>query len=310
MVEVIISLSYYGRLHIMPLNIGSYLNNRYRVKNRIGHGGMAEVYEAYDVISKKPVAIKLIREELMNNPANLQRFANEATIAASLNHENIVRIFNHGAYNGIPYMVIEYVEGQTLSEKLNFRSYLELAETLDIMIQLTSALECAHEHNVIHRDVKPQNIFSLHDGTIKLGDFGIAELSGLKSKEGNGNEIVGSVHYMAPEIVRGNVATPQSDIYSAGVTFFELLTGRLPFNSTDAVSVAVCHVKEKFPSVNKFLPACPKQIDNIIKKATSKDLEYRYHTASEFKNDLINLKEHPELLKEKKSWISRLFGFK
>ncbi len=294
----------------MPIKIGTYLDDRYRVTARIGHGGMAEVYEAHDAITKNTVAIKIIREDVMSNTINLTRFNNEITIAASLKHQNIVQIYSHGTYENKPYMVIEYVDGQVLSDVLGFRSALTLEEAISAMIQLTSALIYAHGRFVIHRDVKPQNMFMLRDGTIKLGDFGIAESSGIKMQNSNGNEIIGSVHYMAPEISKGKPASAQTDIYSAGITFFELITGHLPFTGKDAVSVAVAHIKEKLPSPKKYLPNCPKQIEDIIRKATEKDPRKRYKTANEFYQDLVKIKEHPELLKEKKGFFARLFGFK
>ena len=232
----------------MPLKIGSIIDERYRVTARIGHGGMAEVYEATDFITKKRIAIKLIREDVMKNPINLRRFQNEATIAASLNHPNIVKVYNHGTYEGVPYIVNEYVAGQTLKDVLDFRSALPLQETISIMIQLTSALQYAHEHNIVHRDVKPQNIFYLPDGTIKLGDFGISETISINTKNEKPKEIIGSVHYLAPEISRGFPASPQSDIYAAGITLFELMTGRVPFNDSDPVKVVVAHIREKVPS--------------------------------------------------------------
>lgn len=150
----------------MPLKIGSLLDERYRITSRIGHGGMAEVYEASDIISRTTVAIKLIREDVMKNPVNLKRFENEATIAASLSHDNIVRIYNHGTINDRPYIVNEYIRGQNLKDVLDFRSRLDINEALSIMIQLTSALAYAHQHNIVHRDVKPQNIFLLPDGNV------------------------------------------------------------------------------------------------------------------------------------------------
>ena len=159
----------------MPLKIGSLVDGRYRISARIGHGGMAEVYEGHDIINKKMVAIKLIREDVMNNPVNLARFQNEASIAASLNHENIVQVYNHGTINGIPYIANEYIKGQTLKEVLDFRSSLPMGEAIDIMLQLAAALNYAHKHGIVHRDVKPDNIYLMGDGTIKLGDFGIAQ---------------------------------------------------------------------------------------------------------------------------------------
>lgn len=294
----------------MPLKIGSLIDSRYRITARIGHGGMAEVYEANDMINRRTVAIKLIREDVMNNPVNLVRFKNEATIAASLNHPNIVKVFNHGTVDGVPYIANEYIKGQNLKEVLDFRSSLPINEAMDYMIQLASALSYAHKHGIVHRDVKPDNLYVMGDGTIKLGDFGIAQSEQKKENDDSESEIVGSVHYMAPEITAGKSATAQSDIYSAGVTFYELITGHVPFNKEKAVDIAVAHIKERFPSPKIYLPNCPKEVEHIIFKCVKKNLKERYQNADELYNDLIDLKNNPNAFKEKKGIFSRIFGFK
>ena len=292
------------------IKIGSLVDGRYRIEARIGHGGMAEVYEATDVISKRKVAIKMIREDVMKNPINLRRFQNEATIASSLNHPNIVKVYNHGTIEGRPYIANEYVRGQTMKDMLDFRTSIPIAEAVSYMLQLTSALFYAHQHNIIHRDIKPQNIYVMPDGTIKLGDFGIAQAEGVDDGLTKTSEIVGSVHYLAPEISQGKPASIQSDIYAAGVTFYELLTGHVPFDKDTPVNVAVAHVKEKFPPVKKYVPSCPKEIERIIALATKKRLSERYKGADEFYEDLLEVSKKPGLLKEKKSLIARIFGFK
>lgn len=292
----------------MPLKIGTLVEGRYRITSRIGHGGMAEVYEASDIINRKIVALKLIREDVMKNPINMRRFENEATIAASLNHQNIVKVFNHGMVDGRPYIVNEYIKGQTLKDTLDFRSPLPISEAIDIMLQLTSALAYAHSKGIIHRDIKPNNIYYMPDGTIKLGDFGIAQANGL-TDESNSNEIVGSVHYLAPEISKGKPASIQSDIYAMGVTFFELITGHIPFDKDTPVNVAIAHVKEKFPSPKKFVPDCPNEIVKIILKATSKNPNDRYKSSQDFYDELLELKNSGKA-KEKRGFFARLFGFK
>ena len=292
------------------IKIGALVDGRYRIEARIGHGGMAEVYEATDIINRRKVAIKMIREDVMKNPINLRRFQNEATIASSLNHPNIVKVFNHGTIEGRPYIANEYVRGQTMKDMLDFRTSIPIAEAVSYMLQLTSALFYAHQHNIIHRDIKPQNIYVMPDGTIKLGDFGIAQAEGMDDSFTKTSEIVGSVHYLAPEISQGKPASIQSDIYAAGVTFYELLTGHVPFDKDTPVNVAVAHVKEKFPPVKKYVPNCPKEIEKIIANATRKRLSDRYKGADEFYDDLYEISKHPEILKEKKPLISRIFGFK
>jgi len=294
----------------MPLITGSLIDGRYRVIGRIGHGGMAEVYEAADVINKQTIAIKLIKEDVMSNAINIKRFENEALIAASLNHPNIVRVFNHGVINGVPYIANEYIKGQTLKDVLDFRGPLPMQEAIDYMIQLTDALQFAHQHGIIHRDVKPENIYVMSDGTIKLGDFGIAQAEGYNADLTKTNEIIGSVHYLAPEIARGRGASAKSDIYAAGVTFFEILTGHPPFERNTPVNVAVAHIKDKFPSLRMYLNDYPKEVERIIFTACKKNPFERYNSAEDMKNDLVDVKNHPELLKEKKSIFAKIFGFK
>ena len=294
----------------MPLKIGTVIDGRYRVNARIGHGGMAEVYEATDVINKRIVAIKFIREDVMQNPINLRRFENEAMIAASLNHPNIIKVYNHGVFEGRPYIANEYIKGQTLKDVLDFRGSLSIEEALSVMLQLSSTLSYAHQHNIIHRDVKPHNMYILADGTLKLGDFGIAQADGVNESLTSTGDIVGSVYYLAPEISRGGPATAQSDIYSTGVTFFELITGHVPFMKDNAVNIAVAHIKEKFPSPKKYLPTCPREIERIIFKCTKKSLRERYKTMDELYSDLDNLKKNPSLYKDKRSFFAKLFGFK
>lgn len=293
----------------MPLKIGSLVDNRYRVSARIGHGGMAEVYEGNDIIGKKTVAIKLIRKDVMENPVNLIRFKNEATIAASLNHPNIVKVYNHGTVDGVPYIANEFIKGQNLKQVLDFRSSVPIEEAVDYMIQLASALDYAHSHGIVHRDVKPDNLYVMGDGTIKLGDFGIAQTDATSQITSKDSEIVGSVHYLAPEITSGKPVTGQSDIYSAGVTFFELITGHVPYIKNSAIDIAVSHINEKFPSPKKYLPNCPKEIERIIFKCVKKNPKERYATAKELHDDLVALKGEKGL-KEKKGFFRRLFGFK
>ena len=291
----------------MSLKVGTIIDDRYRITGRIGHGGMSEVYEALDIISRKIVAVKMIREEVMKNPVNFKRFENEATIAASLRHINIVQVFNHGTIEDRPYIINEYISGQTLKDILDLNTKLSMQEAISVMLQLTSALQYAHAHGVIHRDVKPQNLFLMPDGLIKLGDFGIAESENVVNEEET-KDIIGSVQYMAPEISTGKSASPQSDIYAAGVTFFELITGHVPFDGDNSVNIAVAHIREKFPSPKKFIPFCPKEVERIINKATAKTLKQRYKTAKELHDDLLKLQEHPELLIEKQNIFTKLFG--
>ena len=295
----------------MPIVISGLFDDRYKILARIGHGGMAEVYEAQDIISKRIVAIKLIREDIMKDPINLKRFENEATIAASLSHENIVAVYNHGTFEGRPYIANEYIKGQTLKDMLDFRGSSPLQETVSYMLQLTSALSYAHKHGIVHRDIKPDNIFVMPDGTIKLGDFGIAQANGIDDGlTKNQEDIIGSVHYLAPEVIQGHPASAQSDIYALGVTFYETLTGHVPFEKDTPVNIAVAHIREKFPSVRKLCPTCPREIEKVIYKATKKLKHERFRSAQEFHEELQMLADIKDIMKDNRSIFSRLFGFK
>ena len=272
----------------------------------LGEGGMAIVYLANDIITNKEVAVKIIKEETMKNPLNLTRFEREARAAASLNHQNIVKVITLGTFEGRPYMVNEFIKGKTLRETLNVRVKFSFLEACDIMYQLCSAVWFAHQHGVIHRDIKPQNVFITVDGTVKLGDFGIATFQN-SSHVTRSEVVVGSVHYLAPEISQGNQATPQSDIYSLGITFFELITGRVPFDDESAVTVALKHIKEKFPSVRKYNPKTPVIIEKIIMKACNKNPYDRYKSVFDMRRDIERILREPDLIKKKESFWSRLF---
>jgi len=290
----------------MKLNPGDILDDRYEIEKVLGEGGMAIVYQAKDIITEKDVAIKIIREETMKNPLNLTRFEREARAAASLKHQNIVQVSNLGTYEGRPYMVTELVVGKTLREALSIRGKFSFLEACDIMYQLCSAVYYAHQHGVIHRDIKPQNVFITADGTIKLGDFGIATFQN-SAHITRSDVVVGSVHYLAPEISEGNPATPQSDIYSLGITFFELITGRVPFDDESAVTVALKHIKDKFPSVRKYNPKTPVVIEKIIYKACAKSPYDRYKSAVDMRKDIERILTNPDLIKEKKGFWANLF---
>jgi eukaryotic-like serine/threonine-protein kinase len=287
------------------MKIGDTIDERYKITSLLGEGGMAVVYGATDVISKKEVAVKIIKEDTMKNPVNLTRFEREARAAASLNHQNIVRVINLGTAEGRPYMVTELVKGQTLRDVLNARGKYSVLEACDIMYQLCSAVLHAHQHNVIHRDIKPQNVYITTDSTVKLGDFGIATFQNA-SRVTRSEVVVGSVHYLAPEISQGNPASPQSDIYALGITFFELLTGKVPFDDESPVTVALMHIKDKFPSVRKLNPKVPSSVEKIIYKATEKNPSNRYKSVFDMRKDIDRILRDPDALK-KKSFFERLF---
>jgi eukaryotic-like serine/threonine-protein kinase len=282
------------------------IDDRYKVLSVLGEGGMAIVYRAHDLITDKDVAIKMMRPETMADKTNLSRFEREARAAASLNNLNIVKVVNVGSVDGLPFMVNEFIAGQTLRQILDVRGKFTFMEAVDIMYQLSSAVMYAHAHGVIHRDIKPQNIFLAADGTIKLGDFGIATFQNADHVT-HSDLIIGSVHYIAPEIAEGHPATTQTDIYSMGITFFELITGRVPFDAGSMVTVATMQIKAKFPSIRKFNPKTPDCIAHIIYKACAKDPLERYDSAEKMRKDLEEILHNPSLLDKPSGFFFNLF---
>lgn len=290
------------------MKIHDIIDERYKIKSLLGEGGMATVYLADDLITRKEVAVKIIKEDTMKNPVNLTRFEREARAAASLNHQNIVRVINIGTFEGRPYMVNELIKGQTLREVLNVRGKFSVLEACDIMYQLSSAILHAHQHNVIHRDIKPQNVYITSDSTVKLGDFGIATFQNA-SRVTRSEVVVGSVHYLAPEISQGNQASVQSDIYALGITFFELLTGKVPFDDESPVTVALKHIKDKLPSIRKLNSKVPAYVEKIIYKACEKNPHSRYKNVLDMRKDIDRILRDPSLI-NKKSFFQKLFGKK
>ncbi len=288
------------------LQINDIVDDRYKIVSVLGEGGMAIVYKIHDLVTDKDVAMKIMRPETAIDKTNLSRFEREARAAASLNHPNIVKVNNLGTYEGLPYMVNELITGQTLRQILDIRGKFSIIEALDIMEQLCRAVYYAHQHGVIHRDIKPQNIFLSSDGTIKLGDFGIATFQNANHVT-RSEIVIGSVHYMAPEISQGNPASERSDIYSMGITFFELITGKVPYDSESAVTVALMHIKDKFPSIKKYNPKTPDVVEEIIDKACAKEPVDRYYSAEEMRLDIHELLVNKDLLSKKKSFFYRLF---
>lgn len=289
-----------------PVKMNEIIDDRYKILGSLGEGGMAIVYKAHDLITDRDVAMKMLRQEKAADKVNLNRFEREARATASLNHQNIVKVINVGNYNGLPYMVNEFVNGQNLRQVLDVRGKFSLMEACDIMYQLCSAVIYAHEHGVIHRDIKPQNIFLTPDGTIKLGDFGIAILqnSGHITRS---QTVIGTVQYIAPEVADGNPATIQSDIYAMGITFFELITGRVPFDGDTIYEVARMQIKEKFPSVKKYNPKTPECIEDIIYCSVEKDPRDRYPNAEAMRKDIERILKNSSLLEKKKSFFFSLF---
>ena len=259
--------------------------NRYEVFKHIGQGGMADVFLAMDTILNREVAIKILRSELCADPVSVVRFEREAQAATTLSHLNIVEIYDVGEYKGHRYIVMEYVPGRTLKQVIRSRGSLEPDEAIDIEKQLVSAVSEAHHKGIIHRDIKPQNIIVKSDGSIKILDFGIAIAKG-NIQVTQANNVMGSVHYLAPELAKGKPASVQSDIYALGIVLFEMLSGDVPFKADSAVQVALMQMRNEMPSIRTINPSIPQSIENIITRATAKDPSKRYGSCVDMLDDL------------------------
>lgn len=258
---------------------------RYELLELIGQGGMADVYLAKDIILNRTIAIKILRTSLAKDPIYVTRFQREASAAAALSHKNIVEIYDVGEDEDKYYIVMEYVPGTTLKELILKRGALHYVEAIDIMKQVVGGIAKAHQLGIIHRDLKPQNILVTDSGVAKIADFGIASMQSL-AQVTQTDVIMGSLHYLAPEIARGEKATVQSDIYALGIVFYELLRGEVPFNGESPVNIALKHMQDDLPSLLEFNPSIPQSVENIIIKATAKNLNDRYHNATEMLDDL------------------------
>src|SRR5574344_2479518 len=264
---------------------GQKINDRYQIIKSIGEGGMANVYLAYDTILERNVAVKVLRGDLANDEKFVRRFQREALSASSLSHPNIVEVYDVGEDNGIYYIVMEYIEGKHLKQLLKKRGKLTSEEAVDIMLQVTDGMSCAHDAYIIHRDIKPQNIMILENGLVKITDFGIA--MALNSTQlTQTNSVMGSVHYLPPEQAAGKGCTIQSDIYSMGILMYELLSGTLPYKGDNAVEIALKHLKEPLPSIRKELPDLPQSVENVILRACAKNPKNRYTDAREMHDDI------------------------
>lgn len=264
---------------------GYLLGERYRIIDTLGEGGMANVYLAEDIILQRKVAVKILRLDLQNESQTQARFQREALATSELSHPNIVSVLDVGTDHGLPYMVMEYVDGPDLKDYIRENSPLDLRKVIQIMDQILSAVALAHKHNVIHRDLKPQNILMDKRGNIKIADFGIA-VALNQSSITQTNSVMGSVHYMSPEQTRGGLVTKQSDIYSLGIILYELITGTVPFNGDTPVSIALKHAQEPIPSIRKKDRSVPQALENVVLKATAKDPRDRYPSAQAMKADL------------------------
>jgi len=274
--------------------LGKVLGGRYELVERIGCGGMAIVYKAKCHLLKRYVAVKILRPELVEDEEFVYRFKRESQAAASLSHHNIVNIYDVGQEDDIYYIVMEYIEGKTLKEYIREKKCLEYEEAIRIAIQIASALAHAHKNNIVHRDIKPQNILIKSDGTVKVTDFGIARAVTSATVTMAGANIVGSVHYFSPEQARGGYIDAKSDLYSLGIVLYEMVTGVVPFEGDSAISVALKHIQERVKPPGEFNPNIPKSLQNIIEKAIEKDQNKRYQNAEEMINDLKRSLREPD----------------
>lgn len=282
----------------MTTNKKNVIANRYEVVSHIGQGGMADVFLAVDTILNRQVAIKILRADLSTDTVSILRFEREAQAAAALAHPNIVEIYDVGDYKGHHYIVMEFVSGKTLKQVIRSRGPLVNEEAIDIMKQLCSAVSEAHARGIIHRDIKPQNVIVKADGSVKILDFGIATAKGSMQLT-QANNVMGSVHYLAPELARGEPATPQSDIYALGIVLYEMLSGDVPFKADQAVQIALKHMREAMPSVRSMNASVPQSVENIITRATAKDPNNRYRSTADMLQD-VSTCLRSERLQEKK----------
>ncbi|ARK31048.1 Stk1 family PASTA domain-containing Ser/Thr kinase [Halalkalibacter krulwichiae] len=265
--------------------IGQRISGRYQILETIGGGGMANVFKALDVILDRHVAVKVLQPQFSDDEQFIKRFRREAQAATSLAHPNIVSIYDVGEEGNTYYIVMEYVEGQTLKELIQSNGPLPVDDCIDYMQQMLGALEHSHANHIIHRDIKPHNILISHEGIVKITDFGIARAISAATIT-HTNSVMGSVHYLSPEQARGGHVTYKSDIYSLGIVFYEMVTGELPFSGDTAVSIAIKHLQSDVPSAKERIPSLPQSIENIICKATVKDPTKRYVNVQEMEEDV------------------------
>ena len=273
---------------------GKLLGNRYEIIEKVGNGGMATVYKAEDKVLKRNVAVKILRDEFTTDEEFIKRFEIEAQSAARLVHPNIVSIFDVGVEENLYYIVMELIRGKTLKEIIiEERGPLPWKWSVNVAIQIASALEMAHKNNIIHRDIKPHNIIITEDGIAKVTDFGIAKAVSNSTITAFGTTI-GSVHYFSPEHARGGFTDAKSDLYSLGVVMYEMVTGKVPFDADTPVSVALKHMQEEPEEPIEINPNLPSAVNKIIMKALKKDTTLRYQTASEMLSDLRRALKNPD----------------
>ena len=269
------------------------LDGRYHITERIAVGGMGEVYLAHDAVLAREVAIKVLHRSLSGDQGFVDRFRREARAAATLNHPNIVTVYDWGAVDGIYYMVMEYVHGRSVREILNARGALAPAQAAAVLDQTLAALEHAHAKGIVHRDLKPENILITTEGVVKLTDLGLARAF-ADAKSTRAGAVTGTVQYLSPEQIRGEPADPRSDLYSLGIVGYELLTDRLPFTGETPMAIAYKHLSDRVPAPSAAVAGLPADLDGFIASATDPDREMRPESATEMRRDLTTIAPHLE----------------
>lgn len=284
--------------------MGKRLDGRYEIKEVIGVGGMAYVYKAYDSIDDRTVAVKILRDEYLANEEFTRRFKNESKAIAILSHPNIVKVYDVSFGERLQYIVMEYIDGITLKEYIEQQQDIKWKEAVHFTVQILRALQHAHDKGIVHRDIKPQNIMLLPDGTIKVTDFGIARFSRNEIRATSATDkAIGSVHYISPEQARGDITDEKADIYSTGVMLYEMLTGRLPFEADSAVSVAIMQLQSEPKLPREINPSIPEGLEEITIKAMQKDPAKRYQSAAEMLYDIDEFKRNPSIHFEYKYFV-------
>lgn len=281
---------------------GKRLDGRYEIHELLGVGGMAVVYRAYDTIDDRTVAIKILKDEFLGNDEFIRRFKNESKAIAILSHPNIVKVYDVSFGDQIQYIVMEYIDGITLKEYLDQQKEIKWKEAIHFTVQILRALQHAHEKGIVHRDIKPQNIMLLQDGTIKVTDFGIARFSKNETRTMT-DKAIGSVHYISPEQARGDLTDEKADIYSVGVMLYEMITGRLPFEADNAVSVAIMQLQSDPKPPKEINPTIPDGLEEITLKAMQKNPAQRYQSAAEMLRDIEQFRRNPSIRFQYKYFI-------
>lgn len=283
----------------MDSNIGKKLDGRYELLELIGVGGMADIYQARDIEEDRIVAVKILKTEFAGSDEFLRRFRNESKAIALLSHPNIVKIYDVGFTEKVQFIVMEYVDGITLTDYIEQQSVLKWRDSVHFTVQILKALQHAHDRGIVHRDVKSQNVMLLRDGTIKVMDFGIARFNRENNKTMS-EKTIGSVHYISPEQARGDITDERSDIYSVGVALYEMVTGKKPFDGDTPVSIALMHMQSTPKKPTELNSTIPEGLEQIILRAMQKEPGQRYQTAGEMIKDLEELKKNPGIIFEYK----------